>query len=67
MCRRGTCTPGSLAFQHATLKSWEWPGDEANTLYKMDPKYDIVHMDYSSLWGCIQVNIHSELYDMSLT
>ena len=27
MCCR---VPGPLAFQRATLKSWEWPGDEAS-------------------------------------
>ena len=23
--------PGSPVFQRATLKNWEWPGDEANS------------------------------------
>ena len=24
------CVPGPLTFQRATLKSWEWPGDDAS-------------------------------------
>ena len=37
-----TChrVPDPLAFQRATLKSWEWPGDKANHVYV----YIILHM-----------------------
>ena len=30
-----TCAriPGPLVFQRATLKNWEWPGDEANHIH----------------------------------
>ena len=32
MVKTITCrgVPGPLAFQRATLKSWEWPGDKAS-------------------------------------
>ena len=40
--------PGPLAFQRATLKSWEWPGDEANFLgcVRLSPACSGAENDY---------------------
>ena len=36
--------PGPLAFQRATLKSWEWPGDEAII--------EALYIGLYSVWYC---------------